>query len=129
MPAGPLPHDARRRDPAVSRGDAERVADILAACSRLAEIVELGRAEFDRNWLAVSAASYELAVVGEAIAHLSDEFLELHRSVPTRRAKSLRNLLMHEYFRTEPEILWDTMVSDIPDLVRVLVSAAPPATS
>ena len=113
----------------MSRSDAERVADILAACSRLAEIVELGREEFDRNWLAVSAASYELAVIGEAMAHLSDEFLELHDNVPTRKAKSLRNLLMHEYFRAEPEILWDTIVSDIPDVVRKLESAAPPAGS
>ena len=50
----------------------------------------------------------------------------MHRNVPTRKAKSLRNLLMHEYFRTEPEILWDTMVSDIPELARML-GAPPPA--
>ncbi|WP_420622445.1 DUF86 domain-containing protein [Candidatus Poriferisodalis sp.] len=111
----------------MSRSDTERVADIRAACSRLAEIVKLGREEFDRNWLAVSAASYELAVIGEAMAHLSDEFLKTHSSVPTRKAKSLRNLLMHEYFRAEPEILWDTIVSDIPDLVRILDSVSPPA--
>lgn len=109
----------------MSRSDSERVADILDACDRLAEIVELGREEFGGNWLAVSAASYELAVIGEAMTHLSDEFLEMHRSVPVRKAKSLRNLLMHEYFRTEPEILWDTMVSDIPELVRMLGSAPP----
>ena len=36
----------------MSRSDAERVADILDACARLAEIVELGQKEFDRNWLA-----------------------------------------------------------------------------
>ena len=111
----------------MSRSDAERVADILAACGRLAEIVELGQGEFDRNWLAVSAASYELAVIGEAMSHLSDEFLEMHETVPTRKAKSLRNLLMHEYFRAQPEILWDTMTSDIPELVRILDSAIPPA--
>ena len=127
MPARPLSHDAGRRDSPVSRSDAERVADVLAACARLAEIVRLGRGEFDRNWLVVSAASYELAVIGEAMAHLSDEFLEMYTSVPTREAKSFRNLLMHEYFRAEPEILWDTMTSDIPDLVRILGSAAPSA--
>ena len=113
----------------MSRSDAERVADILAACGRLAEIVELGRGEFDSDWLAVSAASYELAVIGEAMAHLSDEFLGTHDSVPVRKAKSLRNLLMHEYFRAEPQILWDTMVTDIPELVRQLGSQAPPDVS
>ena len=113
----------------MSRTDAERIADILAACGRLAEIVELGRGEFDHNWLAVSAASFELSVIGEATAHLSDEFLETNKSVPTRKAKSLRNLLIHEYFRARPEILWDTMVTDIPELVRILASTAPPTES
>ncbi|WP_419863167.1 HepT-like ribonuclease domain-containing protein [Candidatus Poriferisodalis sp.] len=47
--------------------------------------------------------------------------------MPVRKAKSLRNLLMHEYFRTEPEILWDTMVSEIPELARLLSSGASPA--
>lgn len=46
----------------MSRSDAERVADILAACDRLAEIVELGRGEFDGSWLTVSAASSPLSV-------------------------------------------------------------------
>jgi len=32
----------------------------------LAEIVELGRGEFDGNWLAVSAVSYELAIISES---------------------------------------------------------------
>ena len=113
----------------MSRSDAERVEDILAACGRLAEIVGLGRAEFDRNWLVMSAASYELSIVGEAMAHLSDAFLEAHTNVPARKAKSLRNLLMHEYFRAEPEILWDTIATEVPDLVSVLRSITPPAES
>lgn len=108
----------------MSRSDAERVADILAACGRLAEIVEQGRAEFDRNRLVVSAASYDLAVVGEAVAGLSDEFPAEHADVPAREAKPLRSLPMHEYFRAEPGIVWDTTASDIPDLARVMRSAA-----
>ncbi|WP_419947280.1 DUF86 domain-containing protein [Candidatus Poriferisodalis sp.] len=110
----------------MSRSDSERLADILAACGRLTEIVELGRAEFDRNWLVVSAASYELSIVGEAMANLSDEFLDTHSTVPARSAKSLRNLLMHEYFRAESDIVWDTITTEIPVVVELLrsISAA-----
>jgi len=110
----------------VSRSDSERVADILAACDRLAEIVELGRAEFDRNWLVLSAASYELSIVGEAMAHLSEIFLDSHSNVPARNAKSMRNLLMHEYFRAESDIVWDTITTEIPVLMSLL--RAIPAT-
>lgn len=106
----------------MSRSDSERVADILTACDRLAEIVALGRAEFDRSWLVVSAASYELSVVGEAMAHLSDAFLDAHSNVPARNAKSMRNLLMHEYFRAESDIVWDTITTEIPVVVSLLRS-------
>lgn len=108
----------------MSRSDSERIADILAACDRLAEIVALGRVEFERNWLVVSAASYELSVVGEAMAHLSDAFLDAHASVPARNAKSMRNLLMHEYFRAESDIVWDTITTEIPAVVTLLRSIA-----
>ena len=106
----------------MSRSDSERVDDMLEACQRLAEIVELGRAAYDSNWLIGSAASYELAVIGEAIAHLSREFLAQHSGLPTRQAKSLRNLVMHEYFRTDPDILWDTITKDVPNLASALRS-------
>ena len=95
---------------------------MLEACRKLAEIVELGRAEYDGNWLIGSAASYELAVIGEAMAHLTQGFLERHSELPARQAKSLRNLVMHEYFRTDPDILWDTITKDVPNLASALRS-------
>lgn len=106
----------------MSRSDAERVGDILSACSRLSELVDEGRTAFDDSWRNFSAACYELAVVGEALSGLSPQFLEAHPELPVRAAKSLRNLVMHEYFRSEPDIVWDTMVADVPDLERILSS-------
>ncbi len=106
----------------MSRSDSERVGDMREACRRLAEIVELSRAEYDSNWLICSAASYELAVIGEAMAHPSQDFLEKHSDLPARQAKSLRNLVMHEYFRIDPNILWDTITIDVPNLAATLRS-------
>ena len=106
----------------MSRTNSERVDDMLEACHKLAEIVELGRAEYDSKWLVRSAASYELAVIGEAIASLSQDFLENHSELPARQAKSLRNLVMHEYFKADPDILWDTITTDVPNLASALRS-------
>ena len=68
-----------------------------------------------------SAACYELIVLGEALNALSDEFLEAHSGLPVREAVGLRNVLAHEYFRADDDILWDTISIDMPGLAEMLV--------
>ena len=107
----------------MTRSDAELVEDILEACDKIAEIVDEGRSEYDDNWKSLSAASHQLAIIGEAIGHLSPQFIDQNPDLPVRQAKSLRNLVIHEYFNVNPQILWDTMVHNIPVLVASLGSS------
>lgn len=57
----------------MTRGDRDRVEDILRGIDRLREIGNLGRSAFNGNWMVRSAACYELLVIGEALNALSDE--------------------------------------------------------
>ena len=34
--------------------------------------------------------------------------------------KQMRNILVHEYMQTNMDIVWDTAVKDVPELVRQL---------
>lgn len=122
MCAGELPHHARRRHPAVTRRDDERIQDILEACGRLAEIAARGRSAYDGDWVARDAANYNLTVIGEALDSLSAEFVARHRDLPVRQAKSLRNKLAHEYFVADSDILWDTITQDVPALATKLTA-------
>ena len=102
----------------MTRSDEGRVRDILRSTARLLEIRDLGRASFDRDWVTRSAACYELAIVGEALNALTDDFLEGNPGLPVREAKDLRNLLVHQYYLIDDDILWDTICTDIPRLAR-----------
>ena len=104
----------------MTRRDDERIHDILGACGRLAEIAVRGRSAYDGDWVIRDAASYNLAVIGEALDSLSDEFTARHSDLPVRQAKSLRNKLAHEYFVADPDILWDTITRDVPALAAKL---------
>lgn len=104
----------------MTRGDDERILDILRACRRLGEIAARGRSSYDDDWVVSDAASYNLAVIGEALDNLSDEFVARHPDLPVRQAKSLRNKLTHEYFVADPDILWDTITRDVPALTAKL---------
>jgi uncharacterized protein with HEPN domain len=105
----------------VSRGDAERIADIQAAAQKLAEIVQQGRSAFDEQWVLQVAAERLVEIVGEAASHLSDD-LRNRRPDSLRAAKDMRNLIAHEYHRVDPHLLWEAIASDIPRLADDLSS-------
>ena len=104
----------------MTRGDRDRVEDILRSIGQLREVRELGRSAFNREWIVRSAACYELMVIGGALNALSDEFVEAYSGLPVSGAVDLRNVLTHEYFRVNNDILWDTISLDIPSLAEIL---------
>lgn len=63
----------------MSRGDAERTADILDAAQELADAVVVGHHDFVTSLLRVRAAERLLEIIGEASNQLSDEFRAAHR--------------------------------------------------
>ena len=108
----------------MTRRDEERIRDILEACNKLAEIMDVGRIEYDTSWFVRDAAYYNLMVIGEAINSLSDEFVAQNPRLPVRQAKSLRNKLTHEYFAADSGIVWDTITTHVPALGAALRRAS-----
>ena len=63
---------------------------------------------------------HSLEIIGEATAHLSENFRKEHKNIPWREMKDLRNLLIHQYFHIDPEEIWTISVTDIPVLIKDL---------
>lgn len=111
----------------MTRSESERIGDILDACRKLSDVAQRGRAEFDENWVLQSAAERQLEIIGEAVVHLSDDFLA-SLDAPARQARGLRNVLSHEYFRINQDRVWNVVVNDVPVLFAALAPyAAEPA--
>ena len=72
--------------------------------------------------LVLDAVVRQLAVIGEAATHLSEELMERHPSIPWRGVKGMRLLLDHEYHRVNAEIVWETVEVDLPPLERALAA-------
>ncbi|QGN32122.1 DUF86 domain-containing protein [Microlunatus sp. Gsoil 973] len=90
----------------MSRTDAERLADIRAAISRcVAYRDHLDSAELGS--MADDAVLPNLAVVGEAVKSLPEEFKLEHAGTPWASIAGLRNVVVHEYFRVDPEMIRD----------------------
>lgn len=74
--------------------------------------------EFAENNKDYDAILMRIIVIGEAINNLSDEFREQHHNLPWHKAIGLRNQIAHGYIDIKPDIIWDTVKSDLPELKK-----------
>jgi len=60
----------------------------------------------------------QLGIIGEAASRLSADFdYEIkHPDVPWRQVKALRNILIHVYWGSDPDILWGIVEQHVSDL-------------
>ena len=61
------------------------------------------------------AIERQLMVIGEASAHVSTEFQQLHSEISWRRIIGQRNVLAHEYGEILLERIWLTATKSIPE--------------
>ncbi len=59
-----------------------------------------------------------LAVIGEAVKGLPEEFRTRYPEVPWRSIAGARDVLVHEYFRVDLELAWQMVQHDLPELAR-----------
>ncbi len=83
-------------------------------------IKEITFIEFVNDRKTQSATIRELEIIGEAVSKLSDNIKDKTPEVHWRDIKDLRNLLIHEYFGVDLEIIWDIIKNDIPILRNVI---------
>ena len=63
--------------------------------------------------------------LGELANRLSDETKESSKSIPWRAIRGMRNLHAHDYENVDLEIVWNTLLEDIPALKKSLEELCP----
>ncbi|WP_457637354.1 HepT-like ribonuclease domain-containing protein [Oceanithermus sp.] len=95
--------------------------DIIESCRKVARYVRgLNQDEAMRNELIVDAILRNLLVIGEAAKKLPDEWKQQYGDVEWRKIAGLRDVIAHEYFQLDEEILWDVVSNKLPELERVV---------
>jgi uncharacterized protein with HEPN domain len=67
-----------------------------------------------------------LQVIGEAARMISEPTKLSRPEIEWTTIAGMRNRIVHEYFRVDFEILWDTIQEDIPKLNEQLRPLIPP---
>ena len=64
--------------------------------------------------------AFELSTLGEAARAIPTEIREKYSEIPWNKIQGIRNILIHEYYRLDEEIIWQTVQEDIPNLINML---------
>lgn len=100
----------------MSRADADRLDDIRAAIARcIAYRDHLDSAEFGS--MAYDAVLRNLAVIGEAVKALPEDFKQERAGTPWASIAGLRNVVVHEYFRVNPDLIRDIVDNQLAPLM------------
>ncbi|MEI8287107.1 MAG: HepT-like ribonuclease domain-containing protein [Actinomycetes bacterium] len=108
----------------MTRPDALRIADIVATCQELSPIRSIGYDKFSNDVLIQRAAERLIEIIGEAANRLSEETRNQFPLIPWKRIIRIRTLLAHEYFRVNPEQIWETIEIHVPTLLADLMPKA-----
>lgn len=100
-----------------------RIQDILEAIAEIEDFTEgMTFASFATDKKTIKAVISNISIIGEAARskHIPTDVQVRHPEIPWDDMRGIRNKVVHEYFRVELEILWETIKHDLPPLVPQL---------
>jgi uncharacterized protein with HEPN domain len=102
------------------RDDRVRLGDILEAIERIEKHIGQGRDAFSSDELVQTWVVHHLMIIGEACRSLSAEFRATHSDDVWVQAAGLRNVIVHQYFGVDLDIVWGVIERDLPNLKRLV---------
>jgi uncharacterized protein with HEPN domain len=98
------------------RDDPERLRDILDAIEQIEKYAVYGKERFIQDELVQKWVVYHLIIIGEAASKMSEQTRQNYPNVPWVGTIDVRNIITHEYFRVDVNIIWKIVTDNIPQL-------------
>jgi uncharacterized protein with HEPN domain len=83
----------------------------------------LAKEDFLEDKRTQQAVIMSLIIIGEAATKVMDgyaEFTQAHPEVPWRSMRNMRNRMAHGYFDINLDVVWDTVQTALPELLKHL---------
>ena len=102
------------------RDDRERLLDMAEAIELIGKYTARGRKNFEADELIQTWVIHHLQILGEAAAKTSDDFKNKHPEIPWSKIIGMRNILVHDYFGIDIDIVWSVVEKELPPLEQVV---------
>ncbi len=96
------------------------IEDIIRSCEKILSYTEdISYDQFIKNEMLKDALVQNIEIIGEASNRLNENFEANHPEFPLVNAITMRNKLIHDYDQIDFDIVWETVVRDIPQLIEI----------
>ncbi len=100
------------------------VEDMVEAVRRVSQYsAGMTREAFLADAKTVDAVVRNLEVLGEAAKHIPDEMRMRYAAIEWKKIAGMRDVLAHDYFGIDEDILWDVVENKVPPLKPLLEQA------
>jgi uncharacterized protein with HEPN domain len=101
------------------------IEDMVISIKRIEEYIDnKDFSEFKKSYMIVDAVVRNFEIIGEAAKNISLEIQLKYPEVPWKKMVGLRNLISHEYFGIDYEMIWEITKKSLPqnksDLEKIL---------
>ena len=94
----------------------ERFLDMMEAIQRIDKYAGRGRQAFVADELIQTYIVHNLQILGEAVAKIPTEQQREYPELPWPKMVGMRNVLVHNYFSIDLDIVWQVVESELPAL-------------
>jgi len=98
------------------RDDSERMRDIQEAIEKIDKYSMRGKMAFFEDELIQTWVIHHLQIIGEASRATSEIFKAKYPYILWVKIADFRNLIVHEYFRVNLNLVWKIVENDLPKL-------------
>lgn len=108
-----------------SRDDAA-LLDMAKAARLVSDFTQgMHQAEFQIDLKTQSAVLYQIAILGEAVKRLSQNFRNQYPQIPWTAIAGMRDKLIHDYEGVDIQRVWFTIKTSIPDFLKAIEPLLP----
>ncbi len=96
--------------------------DILQAIKQIERYAKgISAKKLRQNKLVIDAVTRNLEIIGEAAKHIPAAIKKKYPDVEWKKIAGLRNILAHEYFGVDKDVLLDIIANKIPELKKEIL--------
>jgi len=94
----------------MSRDSSIYLTDILSSINKIKKyVVQATRSEFFKDERTIDAVLRNLEIIGEAAKHVPPKVKLAQPDIQWKKIAGLRDILSHEYFNVNADIIWDVI--------------------
>ena len=97
---------------------------VLDAIDKIEALVLRGREKYDSDETIRDSIIRKLEIIGEAVKYISIELKKKNPHIQWKRLAGMRDVLIHQYFGVDINVIWDVANKRIPELKSKLRAIA-----